>query len=941
MRHAKQQSAVEFLTTYSWAILIMALFIAIVAVLALSKPPSSYLASSCNIEPSLPCTGTAFTYNAITTPHFYLLFTNNFGITMSFPYNGFNLTTTNIGSSGTVYNIGNCTPAIAPSGTPVVCMASIANSLMPATGAQTSTLFTISYQLCSGNSQVSCQGTVYKTTGSSLQTFAPSNTVLYAVTFQTNPTTGSIVINGATYVNNVVSYFLAQSYNAFARPPSNYRFSSWTITPPSTLSSTATQSTVLTVISNTVITATFNAMFTTTSTSTSTSSTSTSTSTSTSSTSTSSTSTTTIPAPYIFCVGGYSSTTTSATNSVYYAKVSSNGIGTWVGTANYPVPMTFAGCSISGSNVIYCVGNGNSTLAKNVYYAPVSSTGVGTWTSTTPYPVAMGFAGCSIYSNTIYCVGNLAVAATVQVGQYADGVAYNPSNGYMYVTNQGSSSVSVISGNTVVGTVSLTGGPGGIAYNPANNDMYVDVPGSIMGQNQVELISGTTNMGRFGVGSGPFGVAYNPSDGYMYVTNPCPGSYTCTGTVSVISGTNVISTVTLANRGAYGAGPAGIAYSPLNGYMYVANEGHSSHPGNVVSVISSTTELARIPVGDFPLEVAYNPSNGYMYATTASSVVVISGTNVIATITPVVGYGQAFGIAYDPNTGYMYVNVESSGGWGFVDVISGTNVIATFTLQPGPFPPGSSSPSQMAYNPVNGYMYAADSAGISTSFVSLIPTATQANQVYYAPISSTGVGTWTSTTPYPLWMGNGGCSIYNNNIYCVGSGAFPNNQVYYAPISSTGVGTWTSTTGYPYLGEQLGDCIGSCSTNWIPMETPTCSVYSNTIFCLGTSNTAYAKQVYYAPISSTGIGTWASTTSYPLAMDYAGCSTYSNDIYCVGTGIVAGSSVFPYANVYYAPISSTGVGTWQTTNSYPPATDEAYCEIMGGSGSYFGGGGPT
>ena len=202
----KQQSAVEFVSVYSWAILVVALFIAIIAVLAMSKTPASNLASSCSIQPSLPCSGTILAYNTVNPLNFKLLFTNNLGVTMYFPYNGFNVTTTNIGVSGVTYSIGNCTPSVATQGTQVLCMASIAGSLKPQVGSQTSTLFTMSYQLCKNNLQSSCQGAVYKSTGSSLQTMAPSSASLYTITFMTNPTGALIALNGMSYVNNAVSY---------------------------------------------------------------------------------------------------------------------------------------------------------------------------------------------------------------------------------------------------------------------------------------------------------------------------------------------------------------------------------------------------------------------------------------------------------------------------------------------------------------------------------------------------------------------------------------------------------------------------------------------------------------------------------------------------------------------------------------------------------------
>jgi hypothetical protein len=261
----KQQSAIEFVTTYSWAILMISLFIAVVVVLAMSKTSTNYLASTCTIQPSLPCSGTIFTYNSVNPLRFTMLFTNNLGVTMYFPLNDFNLTTTNVGNAGITYNIGNCTPSIATAGTQVICRAAVAGSLKPAVGSQTSAVFTISYQLCSGNSQSKCQSTVYKSTGSSLQTLSPSTINLYTITFQTVPSTASISLNGAVYVNNAVSYFVSQSYNAFAMPPPGYQFISWSATGASTLSSTSLQSTVLTLNANTVLTATYNSVASTTS----------------------------------------------------------------------------------------------------------------------------------------------------------------------------------------------------------------------------------------------------------------------------------------------------------------------------------------------------------------------------------------------------------------------------------------------------------------------------------------------------------------------------------------------------------------------------------------------------------------------------------------------------------------------------------------------------
>jgi YVTN family beta-propeller protein len=55
------------------------------------------------------------------------------------------------------------------------------------------------------------------------------------------------------------------------------------------------------------------------------------------------------------------------------------------------------------------------------------------------------------------------------------GIAFNPNNGNMYMTNFNSDSVSVInpSTNTVISTIPVGSAPFGIAFNPNNGNMYV------------------------------------------------------------------------------------------------------------------------------------------------------------------------------------------------------------------------------------------------------------------------------------------------------------------------------------------------------------------------------------------------------------------------------------------------------------------------------------
>jgi hypothetical protein len=149
------------------------------------------------------------------------------------------------------------------------------------------------------------------------------------------------------------------------------------------------------------------------------------------------------------------------------------------------------------------------------------------------------------------------------------------------------------------------------------------------------------------------------------------------------------------------------------------------------------------------------------------------------------------------------------------------------------------------------------------------------------------------------------CAIYAGYIYCVGGedvGATPDNSVYYAPISGGTIGTWTSTTPYP-----------------VPVDGHSCAASTGYIYCVGgipgTGPTVY-NSVYYAPISSLGVGTWLSATSYPIAITLQSCAVSNqstgNYLYCVGGSPTGGGIV---NSIYSAPICSLPAATTTTSLS--------------------------
>ena len=79
------------------------------------------------------------------------------------------------------------------------------------------------------------------------------------------------------------------------------------------------------------------------------------------------------------------------------------------------------------------------------------------------------------------------VTSTVTVGIQPEGIAFDPTNGYLYVANFGSGTVSVIDGstNTVVTTVTVGNGPVWSAIDPTNGCLYV----ANFGSNSVSVVA--------------------------------------------------------------------------------------------------------------------------------------------------------------------------------------------------------------------------------------------------------------------------------------------------------------------------------------------------------------------------------------------------------------------------------------------------------------------
>ena len=132
-------------------------------------------------------------------------------------------------------------------------------------------------------------------------------------------------------------------------------------------------------------------------------------------------------------------------------------------------------------------------------------------------------------------------------------------------------------------------------------------------------------------------------------------------------------------------------------------------------------------------------------------------------------------------------------------------------------------------------------------------TFVESNSVYYAPLNSTGIGPWSPSTSYPTNIYFPSCFASDGFIYCLGGVDSNGNVVstdYYTALLSSGVGTWTQTTAYP-----LKETAQACAIS---------SGYIYCVG--GEESSSFTNAVYYAAVSSGGIGAWTKAANYPLSV---------------------------------------------------------------------------
>lgn len=195
-------------------------------------------------------------------------------------------------------------------------------------------------------------------------------------------------------------------------------------------------------------------------------------------------------------------------------------------------------------------------------------------------------------------------------------------------------------------------GPGNVAYDPSNGFLYVINGNGIAAYDQEG--NPQTLTGDFSGLNAPKGIAYDPNDGYLYVTN------SSNNTITAYDGEGDEQTLTGSFSGLNE--PLGIAYDPSNGFLYVANGGAAvtayDDEGNLQVLTGSFSGLTT------PTSIVCDLNNGFLYVINENGITAYDDEGDSQTLTgSFTGLVIPSGIAYDPSNDDLYViNSESSGG---------------------------------------------------------------------------------------------------------------------------------------------------------------------------------------------------------------------------------------------------------------------------------------
>ncbi len=287
------------------------------------------------------------------------------------------------------------------------------------------------------------------------------------------------------------------------------------------------------------------------------------------------------------------------------------------------------------------------------------------------------------------------LVATLPSGYYLTSIAYDPVSGLVYVGILTRNDVGRLllldpENDSWVGSITVGGTPVSIAYDPANENLYV---ADFLDDNVTVVNSMSDRIaGSIPVGSEPESLAVDPANDEIFVANA--GS----SNVSVIDGQFDVVVGTLSVVGA----PESVAVDAPQGQLdVVATVGLT---GNLSTFdISNDTLATAVPTPLDPSTLGVVPTTGDVYVASyySNSLSVFDPTTAHFVGDVILG-SEPDAIAYDSLNGDLLVTDRATRS---LDVVDPSNDSVVARISAG------SEPIMAAFDPNNGCVYVVDAGG--------------------------------------------------------------------------------------------------------------------------------------------------------------------------------------------------------------------------------------
>ena len=406
-------------------------------------------------------------------------------------------------------------------------------------------------------------------------------------------------------------------------------------------------------------------------------------------------------------------------------------------------------------------GLGYVTVINTTSEAIVSNVSVGGGPTSAAFDPENGYVYVSTGSSTVAVINGTTnvVVDHVQVGTQPDDAMVDGANGNVLVTNSASNNITVINGTTnkVEATITTPTWPTWMTYDPTAKRVYV----ADVGINGLMVIDGLTNRVvdniSFPLSFGPDQPTYDVKNGLLYVLAGPGNLFVVNTTINAVVGNYSFPSF---------MDPMSLNLNPVTRYLYVTD-----WDANTITVVNDTTGslVGVVKVGSYPQMLTIDPATGHGFVGGGGGNI---GRGWIAFLSSGVA-GPSYGVTFSES------GLPASSTWGVAlgsDANSTSGSAIVVLAQNGTYPYAVHAPKGYLVTPSSGVVHIASSSPPS---IPLIFT--------HAPLTSVQIA---SPTSYVMV----GSSIELTAVETCNGGVCETGTVYSWSLNNT-LGTLNATQG--------------------------------------------------------------------------------------------------------------------------------------------------